>query len=104
MPTSASCPTCHKLDSNHLKISLESLSKGAAEDCDVCSILSKGLSYFNDRLKDGDYLEFVIDSSLFVYVQDKDGKNLTVIEFYTRDEGKTITLSFTPNLVPQNHY
>lgn len=70
-----------------MKISLESLSKSAAEDCDVCSILSKGLSYFHDRLEDGDYLEFVIDSSLFVYVQDKKGKTLIMIEFYTLDEG-----------------
>jgi hypothetical protein len=84
MKDSLSCDTCHDLDIGCLNslITFASLSKSAADGCNVCATLKNGLGHINDHFSADDTLEFVLDSSLYVFVKDKDGESCTV-EFYT---------------------
>jgi hypothetical protein len=100
MEKSLPCDACRDLDTYHLIITADSLSKSATGGCEACSVLDQGLSHFLDHFEADTSLELLVDYSLFVFAKIKYHETLSTVEFYTHI-GRRETRSFStfPNLI-----
>jgi hypothetical protein len=79
----AKCNTCQDLASLQVTIPIRKLLNSAAQGCEGCVILHKGIRELIEDIEKYESVELVVDSALYAILWTNQSSDHATVEFYT---------------------